>query len=221
MRRSTARLACCTPMSRRPPLCTISSCASLAKFTLSCMSRCCMSSNIISLSGELGFMKLYFCWPSASNCMTEFSLFSTSRLVSAVLRLRVYDCTPMGWRLGERSMALVCMLTKRLAPALLAISARPESVTNTSVLRVYITLTSGQFCSSSLPTFSAIARFISFSRLVLGTPTAPASLPPCPASSTTMNLPSSAMRRMGAPNRHTIRHRVKNTGCICVGLYVD
>ena len=71
------------------------------------------------------------------------------------------------------------------ALALFAISARLNKLTKTSFFLVYITLIS--FCfSNSLPTCNAMDKAIFFSKYPL--PVFPGSLPPCPASNTTVNL---------------------------------
>ena len=79
---------------------------------------------------------------------------------------------------------LVCIDIKRLALALLAISARSCRATNLSVERVYTTRVSLQLRSMSRPNFSATLRLMFFSFPLR--PIAPGSCPPCPASITTV-----------------------------------
>ena len=140
----------------------------------------------MSLSDELGLLKLYLCAPSSSNCITEFSLFSTSRLVAELLRLNVYDCTPIAF-LAPLGRAFVCMEMNRFAFDLFAMLALSPSGMKTSLSLVKMTFTSGLFDLRSRPTSRAILRLIFFSILLLDEPIAPGSLPPCPGSRTTIN----------------------------------
>ena len=78
------------------------------------------------------------------------------------------------------------MEIKRSAFALLAMSARLSNGTNMSDLRVYMTFTSGQFCSTSWPNFLATDKLMFFS--LEKRPMAPGSFPPWPASMTKTNL---------------------------------
>ena len=116
--------------------------------------------------------------------MTEFSRIATSRLSLARCIPSVYASKPRAIR--PAGNAFVCTEMNKSALFRLAILARSCNGMNTSVLRVYITLTSPQLLSTYLPKAKATFRLMSFSREYA--PNAPVSWPPCPASITRTNL---------------------------------
>ena len=159
--RSTRKTSCFTPLLALPVVAQMFPCTSLASSTLSAMFLSCMNSNIIALSGELGSQPSQCCLQSFSIMMTAFSRCAALSFSPARRIPMVYVSMPRAMRpLGRE---LVCMEIKMSALFLLAIFARSCSGTNTSVLRVYTTFTSGQQRSTYLPKASATLRFMFFS----------------------------------------------------------
>ena len=134
--------------------------------------------------------------------MTEFSLFATSRLSLALCIPNVYVSKPRDIFPSGRALEWIEM--KRSALFRLAMAALSLNSMKTSVLRVYITFTSGQFRSTYLPKASATLRFTSFSSAL--TPRVPGSLPPCPASMTSVKLGAATTIAAHRHQPHTIIH---------------